>query len=298
MKRVLKWIGVVLGAILGLIILAVAAVYLITGLRMNKTYDVAAEPITVPADEETIAWGEHVATIRACNGCHGENMGGDTLVENTLIGKFYPSNLTAGQGGVLDNYSDALLARAVRHGIGYDDKPLLVMPAHEFKVLSDEDLGAVIAYIRSRPAVDHEQPGSSPGPLARVLYLTGAFPLLPAELIDHDVPRPAAPERAVTAEYGAYLATVCQSCHGEDYAGGSVPGASPDTPPAANLTPGGELAGWTQEGFMNTVRTGVTPSGRQLDDFMPWKQFSNMTDDELAAVWLFLQSLPAREQGN
>ena len=66
-----------------------------------------------------------------------------------------------------------------------------------------------------------------------------------------------------------------------------------------NLTPGGELQGWTEEMFINTLRTGVTPSGHQLDNqYMPWKQSSQMTDDELKAVFLFLRSLPAKAQGN
>jgi hypothetical protein len=67
-----------------------------------------------------------------------------------------------------------------------------------------------------------------------------------------------------------------------------------------NLTQGGELIGWTLDDFMTTMRTGVTPSGHQLDDeYMPWKTiFQYMTDEELEAIWLYLQSLPPREFGN
>jgi hypothetical protein len=66
-----------------------------------------------------------------------------------------------------------------------------------------------------------------------------------------------------------------------------------------NLTSGGELQGWTEEMFINTLRTGVTPSGHQFNNlYMPWKLLGQMTDDELKAVFLFLRSLPAKEQGN
>jgi mono/diheme cytochrome c family protein len=296
MKTILKWIGILLGVLVGILILAVAGVYLVTNARIIRTYDIPLAKIAVPTGREAIANGEHIATIRACNGCHGPDMGGSTLIENPAIGYFYPPNLTTGQGGVLSHYDDAQLVRAIRHGIGYDDKPLLLMPAHEFYVLSDEDLGAVIAYIRAQPPVDHEIPESTVGPLARLLFLSGQFPLLPAEMIDHDAPRPAAPEPGITAEYGEYLAVICQSCHQPDFAGGPVPGAQPDDPPAPNLTPGGELAGWTEADFITTIRTGITPSGRQLDPLMPAEQFAKMTDDELKAVWLFLQSLPALDQ--
>ena len=64
-----------------------------------------------------------------------------------------------------------------------------------------------------------------------------------------------------------------------------------------NLTTGGEVAFWSEEEFIATMRTGVTPGGHQLNEYMPWKYFGQMTDDELKAVWLYLQSLPALEQG-
>ena len=297
MKTILKWSGILLGVLVGILILAVAGVYLVTNARINKTYDVPAVDVPIPTGAEAIEYGKHVATIRACNGCHTLNLGGGPLIENPIIGYFYPSNLTTGQGGRINLYSDAQIVRAIRHGVGYDNKPLLVMPSHEFYVLSDEDVGAIIAYIRAQPPVDHEVPESIVGPLARVLFLTGQFPLLPAELIDYDTPRPAAPEPGITAEYGEYLAIICQSCHRPDFAGGPVPGARPEDPPAQNLTPAGELASWTEADFITTLRTGVTPGGHELDPLMPDETyFAEWTDDELKAVWLFLQSLPAKEQ--
>jgi len=63
-----------------------------------------------------------------------------------------------------------------------------------------------------------------------------------------------------------------------------------------NLTQGGDLSAWTEADFVNTLKTGVTPHGHQLSDNMPWKEFRHMTDDELKAIWMYLQSLPSMDQ--
>jgi mono/diheme cytochrome c family protein len=112
-------------------------------------------------------------------------------------------------------------------------------------------------------------------------------------VIDHDGPRPVAPQPGVTVEYGMYLARTCTLCHGSELNGQTIFDGSV----ALNLTPGGEMKGWSEEDFTATMRTGVTPNGHQLKDGMPWKYFGQMTDDEMKAVWLYLQSLPALPQG-
>ncbi|NIW44030.1 MAG: hypothetical protein GWN30_04445, partial [Gammaproteobacteria bacterium] len=65
---------------------------------------------------------------------------------------------------------------------------------------------------------------------------------------------------------------------------------------ALNLTPGGELKGWSEADFINTIRTGVTVDGRTLNEVMPWRYIGQMTDEELQAIWLYLQSIPPLEQ--
>jgi len=130
--------------------------------------------------------------------------------------------------------------------------------------------------------------------MARVLYLAGQLPLIPAELIDHDARRPVAPARGITAEYGQYLAVGCAGCHGEDFSGSPVPGAPPGTI-VANLTRGGDVGQWTEVQFAAFLRSGVTPDGRAVDqEWMPIGSTKYMTGDEIAAVWLYLQSLPPR----
>jgi hypothetical protein len=97
-------------------------------------------------------------------------------------------------------------------------------------------------------------------------------------------------------EYGEYLANTCTLCHGASLNGQTLREGG-NVFVALNLTRGGEMRGWSEEDFMITLRTGITPSGHQLKDFMPWKYFGQMTDDKLKAVWMYLQSLPALPQG-
>jgi mono/diheme cytochrome c family protein len=97
-------------------------------------------------------------------------------------------------------------------------------------------------------------------------------------------------------EYGEYLANTCTLCHGSNLNGQTLREGG-TVYVALNLTPGGEMQGWSEEDFIATMRTGVTPNGHQLKDVMPWKYFGQMTDDELKAVWMYLQSLPALPQG-
>jgi mono/diheme cytochrome c family protein len=97
--------------------------------------------------------------------------------------------------------------------------------------------------------------------------------------------------------YGEYLAQSCTACHGADLNGGTARGFDGELVVALNLTPGGELAGWSEADFIQTMRSGRNPSGRVLNELMPWPYLGRMTDEELQALWLYLQSLPAMEQG-
>jgi mono/diheme cytochrome c family protein len=172
------------------------------------------------------------------------------------------------------------------------------MPARIWYQLSDEDLGALIAYLKTLPPVDNEIPNRSVGPLGRLLTALGKFPPTEAAEINHESARPVAPEPSVSRAYGEYLTrSSCSACHGEDLNGGMVRGLEGNMDIVLNLTPGGQLANWTEDEFIKALRTGETPSGRRLYETMPWVYVGQMTDEELQAVWLYLQSLPALEQG-
>ncbi|MGB7094287.1 MAG: cytochrome c, partial [Anaerolineales bacterium] len=268
--------------------------------RFNRTYDIQFEAVVIPTDEASIEYGERVAAIRSCMACHGDDLAGQIEFEDPTVGRIANANLTSGEGGIGAAYRDEDWVRAIRHGLTPDGKPILIMPAHTMFPMSDEDLGAVIAYVKSIPPVNKERLPESLSLLPRLMFVAGQMDfLVPAELIDHDSPRPAAPARSATAEYGEYLAGLCTLCHGPGFSGGPIPGTPPSDPPASNLTPAGRFQNWTLEQFITAMRTGATPGGPQLrDEFMPYPVFVDMTDDELDAIWLYLLSLPPTEYGN
>ncbi len=293
MLRVLKWLGITLGSLVVLIVVALVIVYFVAGARINKTYAIEPKVVAVPTDPVSVERGKHlVDAVVGCKGCHGENLAGQVLLDDPVFGRLVPSNLTSGKGGIGGAYTDADFFRAIRDGVRSNGKPLLLMPSHLFAKVDGQDLAAVIAYVKSVPPVDNELPKSTLGPIGRVLLVTGkAKDLLPVQIIDHAAPIPTAPRTGVTVEYGKYLATICTACHGANLAGGQP--SDPASPPAPNLTQGGDPGGWSGAGFINTIRTGVTPEGHKLNpDFMPWETFKNMADDELKAVWLYLRSVP------
>lgn len=300
--KIFKWIGIVLGSLIGLLVLAFVVLYTIGTLQWNKLhgkYDVPVETITIPTDQASIARGEHVAIIHMCQDCHTDNFGGQTDSAPGLITLSVP-NLTAGAGGIGGSNTDEDWVRAIRHGVGYDGRGLALMPSGTWYYLSDQDLGDLIAYLKSLPPVDNEMPGTDLGPLGRVMLVLGQLPpeIVPNVVsIDHDAPRPAAPEPGVTAEYGLYLARTCMLCHGSELNGQTISVGGPQKYVALNLTMGGEMQGWSEEDFITTLRTGVTPGGHHIIDIMPWEYFGQMTDDELKAVWMYLQSLPPLPQG-
>jgi len=302
LRKIFKWIGIVLGSLIGLLVLAFVVLYIAGSVKWNKLhgqYDVPVETITIPTDQASIARGEHIATIRMCRECHTETLSGQSDRAPGLITLSIP-NLTSGAGGVGANNTDADWVRAIRHGVGYDGRGLVLMPSKIWYYLSDEDLGALIAYLKNLPPVNNEMPAADLEPLGRVMLVLGQLPpeIVPNVIsIDHNGPRPVAPEPGITVDYGKYLASTCTLCHGSDLNGQTISEGGPQKYLAPNLTPGGELHSWSETQFMETLRTGVTPSGHQIIDVMPWKYFGQMTDDELKAVWMYLQSLPALPQG-
>lgn len=293
MKKVLKWLGIVLGALVAIVLLAVAGIFIVSNTRINKNYDVAVQPIAIPSDAASIAEGQRLTTIRGCNDCHSADFGGKTLIDDPMLGTINTANLTTGAGSATAGYTSEDWDRAIRHGVDPEGKGVVVMPSNEFAVLSDEQLGQIIAYLQTVPPVDREQPEPKLGFMGRVLFLTGQLPLLPADRIDHSVKAPATVPPTASVEYGAYMSTTCIGCHQPNLAGGPVPGAPPGAPLSANLTPAGHLADWTLEEFTHALRNGVTPEGKALDPMvMPWTMTQHMTDVEIEALWLYLQGLP------
>lgn len=299
MRKALKWIGIGAGVLVVLLLIAIVAVYAVSNSKMSTTYSVNIRPVAVPTDSASIARGRHIAITRGCGDCHGQNMSGGTVVDGPFfVGYIYGPNLTKGKGGKGAGKKDIDWVRAIRYGLDAHGKSLAVMPSNEYYFMSDPDLGALISYLKSLPPVDNTMPSSSLGPLLRTLYLAGDVQLA-AEKINYTAPRPATPPVGETVEYGSYLSYTCTGCHGDGFSGGPIPGAPPEWVAAANITPAGNIGKWSEQDFIHTLRTGVTPSGHALPaQSMPWPNFGKMTDTELKALFKYLRSLPAKPTGN
>lgn len=299
MNRIVRGATFSLGGLIALIGVSLAGVYGVSSSHMNRTYDIQTPTLTIPTDSASIARGAHTAILRGCVDCHGDNLAGSIFIDQQPMGRLVASNLSSGEGGIGRTYTDADLDRAIRHGVGPDGKPLLFMPSYEYNRMSDEDTADLIAYIRSIPAVDTDYPTSTVGPLGRLLYLKGDLPLLAAQMIDHSNLDRHNPTPGPTAEYGAYLAVSCTGCHGEGLSGGTIPGVPPNWPQAANITlHESGIAGWTEDDFMRALREGIRPDGSEINgEFMPIRLTKQATDDEIRAMWAYLQTVSPKPHG-
>jgi cytochrome c5 len=298
MKKVFKWIGIVLGGLVGLMLVAGVVLFLIGNARLNKTYDFPPSNIVLPTDAASLAFGKHrVETL--CQGCHGADLSGiEKWFDVGALGVIDSANLTAGEGGIGQEYTATEdYVRAIRHGIDPEGKPLFMPAVASTSHLSDQDLGAIIAYLKTIPPVNHRTNGNHFTPLAKIMLAAGMLGKLPVEAVSHET-QVTAPARGVSVEYGEYLVNTndCRVCHGQALAGGPYPNPAIKKI-SPNLTTGGEIGFWSDEQFLNTLRTGTTPGGHALDpELMPWKVYLLFEDDELKAIYLYLHSLPKLPQ--
>lgn len=283
--KILKWSGIVLGGLLAVVLMAGGVLYFIGGNKVDQTYDIPTAALVVTSDSASVARGAHVAAINGCTDCHGADLSGQVFVDAPPF-RIVASNLTSGRGGVGSRYSDADWDRTIRHGVRPDGRAVLIMPSAAFHQISDDDTAVLIAYLKSVAPVDNELPATEVRAPGRLL---AAFAIDPAFEVRTTAARASAPAPGPTAEYGEYLASgTCAYCHGADMQGLTKP-PNPDSPPAPSLV---AAAQWTLDEFMQTLRTGTTPSGRTLDPgFMPWKITAHMTDEELIALHTYLRSL-------
>ena len=251
MANIGRWLVRILVGFVGFFLLVLGVLYLVSGLRFGKHYDISPEAVVIPTDSASIAYGEHLAMTRGCAGCHEANLAGGTFIDAPIFARLWASNLTSGKGGAGATYSDADWVRSIRHGVRPDGKPLLFMPSQEFYQLSDRDLGALIAWLKTLAPVDTAYPANRVGPIGRMLFLAGKVPLVPAALINHSAPRPTDVPVGETPAYGEYLAGACAGCHGKGFSGGAIPGGPPGMPPSRNLTPdpASGLGAWSLEDF-------------------------------------------------
>lgn len=259
----------------------------------QRVYVVNDPPLQMDRSADAVARGAHLFATRGCTDCHGKDAGGTLFIDAGPVGVLYAPNLSiVGQrSGRTGGYTPEQFAAAIRHGVRADGKPLLFMPSDDFRDMSDRDIAAIVAFLDTVTPSPKPTGVSHIGPMGKVLYALGKFPLYAAERIDHAPRARTEPVVAATPDYGKYLANGCAGCHGSNFAGQHVPGTPPDFPDSQNLTPAG-LGTWTQADFRHALREGKRPDGSDINTFMPWKAFGGMTDTEVDALWAYLQTLP------
>ncbi|MCA9950919.1 MAG: c-type cytochrome [Anaerolineales bacterium] len=291
-----KGVGCLL-LLIGVPLILATLVFAFSEFQLRRVYAIPLTELSIPADELSLARGKFlVEAIGACGECHGGYLlnGNRNFLHEPLIGVVPAANLTAGKGGIGTIYTAADWERAIRHGVGRDGRALMGVSSGALQHLSDADVGAMVAYLQTIAPFDNELPPRQIGPLARpFLFFAFILPeeendIMPAVKINHAAPHLADVEPGVTVEYGRYLVNLtCVECHKVDLGGGANPGEG------MNITTGGNLGGWTEAEFIHALKSGITPEGNSLNDSeMPQARLRHLSEDELKAIWLYVQSVP------
>ncbi|SOZ61113.1 putative di-heme cytochrome C - signal peptide [Cupriavidus taiwanensis] len=263
--------------------------------KAQRLVEVQVAPVVIREDPASIAHGKYLYESRGCMECHGAGGGGKQVIDDPGGLRVRAPDLTRANPAIAA-YQPVDWVRSIRHGVAPSLRPLMVMPSEDYNRLSDEDLGALIGYLRSLPAAMGAPAEITMPWVVRALYGVGVVQDA-ASKIDHSLPAQPALVPEPTARYGAYVANVCLGCHGPAFRGGKIPGAPPDWPAAADLrpVPGGAMARYGEAAaFIEMMRSGKRPDGSALSRVMPFDSFGRMNDTELTALYLFLAGLPQR----
>jgi cytochrome c553 len=287
-NKFIKWAGAILSGLLTLILALVSGTAALGLYKYYTPKHTPAPQLTIEGTPEQIARGEHLAGA-FCVACHSTTgdfpmSGGFDLAKDIQIqlGSFVSSNLTP--AGPLQNYSDGEIFRALRQNVDENGHRLMIMGGTNVRRISDEDMKAIVAFLRSQQPVENETPNPPDRPNFTALLIFGAGLFPDQALITEEI---VAPEKAATVEYGAFMMSYldCTGCHGDDLSGGT-----------SDLGPKGPslhvVKDWTEEEFINTLRTGVAPNGDELGELMPWKPTGRLDDTELGALYAYITSLP------
>jgi mono/diheme cytochrome c family protein len=307
MKKALKIVGILLGVII--LVVAIAAAYF--NFKSLPTYEAEEIELNIQVDSALLARGEYIVNLN-CQFCHiGKegSMSGQKFEENPL-GTFYASNITRHETAGIGDYTDGQLAYLLRTGIKPGGE--LAMPMMpKFNHLSDPDLKAVIAFLRSDHRLtapsDNEPPTTQLNLLGKVLANLAFKPLpYPEAPISH-------PDPTDQIAYGRYISTAaihCYHCHSASFEGASDldPEASEgyfgggnmihnlyepgEWVLSSNLTMHTEsgIGNWTPEEFVSAVKTGQGRDGEPLSSAMP--RFTTMTDEDVRAIHAYLKTIP------
>jgi mono/diheme cytochrome c family protein len=295
----------------GLILIVVGAAAAYIASRQHLTFDAPYPDVTASTDSAVIARGRYVVrNLAHCAGCHGDpamraTADADAPLSGGYVfdippGRFYARNLTPDPETGLGNVPDKAIARALRYGVGHDGRALL--PFMEMQGLSDEDLEAVVSWLRTQAPVRNSVPPHYYSLLGKIVKATVlSKPVGPAE-----TPLARTPHGA-TMDNGRYLVesvALCWGCHTQRSEktgaltgprfGGATGFAGDDptrswSPPNITSDPAtGRLGRMTEDEFVTRFRAGELIAGSP----MPWRSFSQLDEDDLRAIYRYLKSVP------
>ena len=230
---------------------------------MAHRFAVPEHPLTLRTDSATLAAGKRLATVRGCVDCHGANLGGSVMFDDPALGRLAAPNLTLGGRGKELEPRD--WERAIRHGVRRDGTSLRVMPAQEFTTMADDELAAIVSYIRSRASGrGDDAPRRASVRSSSALYAAGQVKLLPGEEIDHTKSHARTSSRSrrrstASTSRSAVPAVMARRCRAERF-----PVGRPDWKPAANITPAG-IGRYSEADFVRVLREGKRPDGSAVD---------------------------------
>jgi cytochrome c553 len=277
MQRILRALAYLMAAIAAVAGIGVAYVYIASQAVIARKYDAPLSGFRAPADEETIRRGERVAALVGCSNCHGPELEGTVMFDKPGVARVPAPNLTR----LLKEYTDPELERLLRHGVKQDGTSLWIMPSNMFGHLTDDDLAAVVAYVRSKPERDGVDAGVSIGPLGRLGVVMGTFKPAAAE-IEPNLQRQA-PDVSDPISHGRYLVmNACTECHGRKLEGWEFIKA-----PSLAIA-----AAYTEADLAKLLRTGAALGDRKLDlmSRISPVRFSSLSDVEVHAIHTYLNA--------
>lgn len=268
-----KWLLRIATALAAIVLLAVSGVYVMSELRRTRTYD--APLVAFDATKFSFAPGEAERRARSmmCLGCHGE--AGNVIFQADNVGRLVAPNLTR----MIPQYTDSELERLIRRGVKKDGTGVIAMPAATYANLSDDDIAAIITFMRSRKLLPDHQPSASEwGPLGRVALATNQIPY------EADHVRVFEQGRSRPADLGKYLVSVtCSHCHNLDSEHDN--GFGMKTPPLRTM-----VSSYTFDEFSTLFSTGKGKGGRDLGLMTETarNEFSHFSETERRALYDYL----------
>jgi cytochrome c553 len=280
MKKFFKWMGFVVAGLVAVLLTGLAYVYFASERELLRTFTAIDTPTpVVPADAAGIAAGRRIATLGGCMHCHGGRLTGGLVDDIPNLVRLVAPNISV----LLPAYTDAQLATVLRQGVKPDGRSVIFMPSEMYRHLGDEDLGSLIAYLRTVPATrDGVEEKTQVRVVGRALLAAGEFKTS-ALAIQSLPPASQAVDADDPASRGRYLTmSFCSECHGQ-----SLEGFAP-----INAPPLAVVKGYSEAEFARLMRDGVATGDRSLKLMGPTSQarFSSFSAGEVAAIYAFLQS--------